>query len=45
MRILNQSQIIFSEKLKFQNRLNQQILTPDKKKFVFEKADYHTHFH
>ena len=45
MRILNQSQIIFSEKSKFQNCLNQQMLKPDEKHFVFEEPNYHTYFH
>ena len=35
MGILTQSQIIFWENSNFQNRLNQQILTPGEKKFFF----------
>ena len=35
MGILTQSQIIFWENSNFQNRLNQQILTPGKKKTFF----------
>ena len=37
MGILTQSQIIFWENSNFQNRLNQQILTPGKKKNFFLK--------
>ena len=46
MGILTQSQTIFWENSNFQNRLNQQILTPGKKKFFyFEEPNYHTYFH
>ena len=37
MRILTQSQIIFWRKSKFQNWLNQQMLTPDEKTIFFEE--------
>ena len=45
MGILTQSQIIFWENSNFQNRLNQQILTPGEKKTFFEEPNYHTYFH
>ena len=46
MGILTQSQIIFWEHSNFQNRLNQQILTPgEKKTFFFEEPNYHTYFY
>ena len=45
MGILTQSQIIFWENSNFQNRLNQQLLTPGEKKNCFEEPNYHTYFH